>query len=152
VLRQLDVAGHTLSVAESCTGGLLAELLTAVPNSSRVFAGGLITYSNASKTTLAGVPTALLEEHGTVSSMVARLLAEGIRERLGTTLALAITGIAGPSAPAGPDAAKPVGLVYIALATPEGTSIRELKIPGDRDRVRLWAAMHALEILRHHLL
>jgi nicotinamide-nucleotide amidase len=152
VLNLLDLAGHTLSVAESCTGGLLAERITAVPNSSRVFAGGLITYSNASKTTLANVPADLLEEQGAVNSTVARLLAEGTRARLNTTLALSITGIAGPSTPTGPDAAKPVGLVYIALATPEGTGIRELKIPGDRDRVRLWAAMHALELLRHHLL
>jgi nicotinamide-nucleotide amidase len=152
VLNLLDLAGHTLAVAESCTGGLLAERLTAVPNSSRVFAGGLITYSNASKTTLANVPAGLLEEQGAVNSTVARLLAEGTRARLNTTLALSITGIAGPTAPTGPDAAKPIGLVYIALATPEGTGIRELKIPGDRDRVRLWAAMHALELLRHHLL
>jgi nicotinamide-nucleotide amidase len=152
VLRLLDLAGHTLAVAESCTGGLLAERLTAVPNSSRVFAGGFVTYSNASKTALAGVPVSLLEEHGAVNGTVARLLAEGVRERLDTTLALAITGIAGPGVPTGPDAAKPVGLVYIALASAEGTGIRELKIPGDRDRVRLWAAMHALELLRHHLL
>jgi nicotinamide-nucleotide amidase len=152
VLNLLDLAGHTLAVAESCTGGLLAERLTAVPNSSRVFAGGLITYSNASKTTLASVPAELLEEQGAVNSTVARLLAEGTRARLNTTLALSITGIAGPSTPTGPDAAKPIGLVYIALATPEGTGIRELKIPGDRDRVRLWATMHALELLRHHLL
>jgi nicotinamide-nucleotide amidase len=152
VLNLLDLAGHTLSIAESCTGGLLAERLTAVPNSSRVFSGGLITYSNASKTTLANVPAGLLEEQGAVNSTVARLLAEGTRARLNTTLALSITGIAGPTAPTGPDAAKPIGLVYIALATPEGTGIRELKIPGDRDRVRLWATMHALELLRHHLL
>jgi nicotinamide-nucleotide amidase len=152
VLSLLDLAGHTLSVAESCTGGLLAERLTAVPHSSRVFAGGLVTYSNASKTILAGVPAHVLDEHGAVSSTVARLLAEGIRDRLGTTLALAITGIAGPTTPSGPDAARPIGLVYIALATPEGTGIRELKIVGDRDRVRLWATMHALELLRHHLL
>jgi len=156
VLNLLDLSGHTLSVAESCTGGLLAERITAVPNSSRVFSGGLVTYSNESKTTLANVPQPVLDEHGAVSSPVARLLAEGVRDRLGTTLALSITGIAGPTAPSGPqpnpDAAKPVGLVYIALATPEGTGIRELKIMGDRDRVRLWATMHALELLRHHLL
>ena len=152
VLHLLDLAGHTLAVAESCTGGLLAERLTSVPNSSRVFAGGFVTYSNASKTALAGVPAQLLEEQGAVNANVARLLAEAVRERLGTTLALAITGIAGPGVPSGPDASKPVGLVYIALATSEGTGIRELKIPGDRDRVRLWASLHALELLRHHLL
>jgi nicotinamide-nucleotide amidase len=152
VLNLLDVAGHTLAVAESCTGGLLAERLTAIPNSSRVFNGGVITYSNASKTTLTGVPAQLLEDEGAVTSTAARLMAEGIRQRMETTLAISITGIAGPSAPSGPDAAKPVGLVYIALATAEGTGIRELKIPGDRERIRLWATQHALELLRHHLL
>jgi nicotinamide-nucleotide amidase len=131
---------------------LLAERLTAIPNSSRVFNGGVITYSNASKTTLTGVPAQLLEDEGAVTSTAARLMAEGIRQRMETTLAISITGIAGPSAPSGPDAAKPVGLVYIALATAEGTGIRELKIPGDRERIRLWATQHALELLRHHLL
>jgi nicotinamide-nucleotide amidase len=83
----------------------------------------------------------------------ARLLAEGIRQRLNAPLALSITGIAGPTAPAsGPDATRPVGLVYIALATPETTHVREVKIAGDRDRVRLWSTQHALEMLRHHLL
>jgi nicotinamide-nucleotide amidase len=152
VLHLLDVSGHTLAVAESCTGGLLAEKLTAVPNSSQVFVGGVIVYTNEMKTLLAGVPRDVLEEHGAVSEPVAKLLAEGIRQHLGTTLAVSITGIAGPTLPTGIDAHKPVGLVYIGLATPEGTQIREFKINGDRDRVRLWAAMHALEMLRLQLL
>jgi nicotinamide-nucleotide amidase len=153
VLNLLDLAGHTLALAESCTGGLLADRLTAIPNSSRVFLGGIVPYSNAARTALAGVPAALLEEHGAVNETTARLLAEGIRQRLNATLALSITGIAGPTAPAsGPDATRPVGLVYIALATPETTHVREVKIAGDRDRVRLWSTQHALEMLRHHLL
>jgi nicotinamide-nucleotide amidase len=153
VLNLLDLAGHTLALAESCTGGLLADRLTAIPNSSRVFLGGIVPYSNAAKTALAGVPASLLEEHGAVNETTARLLAEGIRRRLNATLALSITGIAGPTAPAsGPDATRPVGLVYIALATPETTHVREVKIAGDRDRVRLWSTLHALELLRHQLL
>ena len=97
VLLQLGMAHATLSVAESCTGGLLAQRLTAVPNASRSFTGGFVVYSNAMKTLCAGVPASVLEAHGAVSEPVARLLAEGTRERLGTTLALSITGIAGPS-------------------------------------------------------
>jgi nicotinamide-nucleotide amidase len=153
VLSLLDLAGHTLALAESCTGGLLAERLTAIPNSSRVFLGGVVPYSNAAKTALAGVPSSLLEDHGAVNETVARLLAEGIRQRTGATLALSITGLAGPGAPAtGPDATRPIGLVYIALASAETTIVREFKIAGDRDRVRLWSTQHALELLRHNLL
>jgi nicotinamide-nucleotide amidase len=119
-----------------------------VPNSSRVFAGGAICYSNASKTEFAGVPADLLEKEGAVSEKVARALAEGIRSRTGASLGISITGIAGPSAPTGPDADKPVGLVYIGLADGEDTQVRKLQIPGDRVRVRLWATQHALEMIR----
>jgi nicotinamide-nucleotide amidase len=152
VLHLLDLGAHTLSVAESCTGGWLAQRLTGVPNSSRVFAGGVVTYSDASKTTLAGVPPEVIEEQGTVNHEVAARMAEGIRQRMDTTLAIGITGIAGPGVPSGPDADKPVGLVYVALATTEGTRVLEVKITGDRDRVRLWATQHALEMIRLHLL
>jgi nicotinamide-nucleotide amidase len=152
VLLMLGVRNHTLAVAESCTGGWLGERLTAIPNSSRVFLGGAIAYSDRSKTALADVPSYLLEEHGAVSDPVARALAEGIRRRTGSTLALAITGIAGPAAIAhGPDAAKPVGLVYIALTDGEDTQVKQLHITGDRERVRLWSTQHALEMLRHYL-
>jgi len=151
VLLMLGVRNHTLAVAESCTGGWLGERLTAIPNSSRVFLGGAIAYSDRSKTALADVPSYLLEEHGAVSDPVARALAEGIRRRTGSTLALAITGIAGPAIARGPDAAKPVGLVYIALTDGEDTQVRQLHIPGDRERVRLWSTQHALEMLRHYL-
>jgi len=152
VLLMLGVRNHTLAVAESCTGGWLGERLTAIPNSSRVFLGGAIAYSDRSKTALADVPSYLLEEHGAVSDPVARALAEGIRRRTGSTLALAITGIAGPAAIAhGPDAAKPIGLVYIALTDGEDTQVKQLHITGDRERVRLWSTQHALEMLRHYL-
>ncbi len=152
VLLQLGLANATLSVAESCTGGLLAQRLTAVPNASRSFTGGFVVYSNEMKTLCAGVPAPILDAHGAVSEPVARLLAEGTRERLGTTLALSITGIAGPAATSGPDKDKPAGLVYVALAGSEGTQVKQFNLLGDRERVRLWATQHALEMLRRHLL
>lgn len=151
VLLMLGVRNHTLSVAESCTGGGLGERFTSIPNSSRVFVGGAIAYSDRSKTVLADVPYELIEEHGAVSDPVARALAEGIRRRTGSTLAVSITGIAGPNSAHGLDASKPVGLVYIALANGEVTHVKQVHIPGDRERVRLWATQHALEMLRQYL-
>ena len=147
----LGVRHRTLSIAESCTGGWLSERLTAVTNSSRVFLGGAIAYSDRSKTALADVPSYLIDEHGAVSDAVARALAEGIRRRTGSSLALSITGIAGPSTPRGHDAHKPIGLVYIALTDGEDTQVKELHLTGDRDRIRLWATQHALELLRRYL-
>ncbi|MGA7157235.1 MAG: competence/damage-inducible protein A [Acidobacteriaceae bacterium] len=151
VLLMLGVRRKTLAVAESCTGGWLGKRLTSVPNSSRVFLGGAIAYSDRSKTALADVPAYLIDEHGAVSDAVARALAEGIRRRTGSSLALSITGIAGPTPPRGPDAHKPLGLVYIALTDGEDTQVKEVNISGDRDRVRLWSTQHALEMLRQHL-
>ena len=151
VLLMLGMKGLTLAVAESCTGGWLGQRLTAVPNSSRVFLGGTICYSNITKTEFAGVPHELLETEGAVSEKVARALAEGIRSRTGASLGISITGIAGPAIATGPDAGKPAGLVYIGLADAEDTQVRKLQIPGDRDRVRLWATQHALEMLRLRL-
>jgi len=151
VLLMLGMKGLTLAVAESCTGGWLGQRLTAVPNSSRVFLGGIICYSNATKSEFAGVPPELLETEGAVSEKVARALAEGIRQRTGSSLGVSITGIAGPAVATGPDAGKPVGLVYIGLTDGEDTQVRTLQIPGDRERVRLWATQHALEMLRRSL-
>ena len=148
VLLMLEMRGLTLAVAESCTGGLLGERITAIPNSSRVFLGGAICYSNAAKTEFAGVSADLLIAKGAVSEAVARALAEGIRQRGGASLGISITGIAGPAIANGPDAGKPVGLVYIGLADGQDTQVRKLQIPGDRERVRLWATQHALEMLR----
>jgi nicotinamide-nucleotide amidase len=130
---------------------LLGERLTTIPNSSRVFLGGAIAYSDRSKTALADVPAYLLAEHGAVSDQVARSLAEGIRRRTGSTLAVSITGIAGPASARGLDATKPVGLVYIALADGKDTQVKQFNITGDRDRVRLWSTQYALEMLRHYL-
>ena len=148
VLSLLRQHHQTLVLAESCTGGLLGSRLTSVPGSSDVFLGGAIAYSNSLKRSLAGVPEDLLTEHGAVSSPVARALAEGIRQRTAATLALAVTGIAGPT---GATPTKPVGLVYLALASPENTTVTELNLQGDRDRIRWWTTQHALKLLHQHL-
>jgi len=143
VMRQ-----KTLAVAESCTGGLLAERLTHNSGSSDFFLGGAICYSNALKTKLTGVPAALIEEHGAVSQPVAQAMAEGIRAREGASLGVSTTGIAGPT---GGSAEKPVGLVFIGLADERGTQVREFRFPGNRDRVRLWSTQMALEMIRRRI-
>jgi nicotinamide-nucleotide amidase len=153
VLLHLGMRHLSLATAESCTGGLLAERLTSVPNSSSAFAGGAVVYSEALKTTFANVPAELFQTHGAVSPEVARALAEGIRASAQTSLGIGITGLAGPAGGApGPDESKPIGLVYIALADGNDTQVKEIHIPGDRDRVRLWATQHALELIRQTLL
>jgi nicotinamide-nucleotide amidase len=139
----------TISVAESCTGGMLAERLTSVDGSSRYFMSGIITYSNQSKIDLAGIPPLLLEMQGAVSEEVARGLAEGVREKLGTTLGVGITGIAGPS---GGSPEKPVGTVHIAVAGPSGTTHQVYRFPGSRDRVRWQATQAALNMTRRVLM
>ncbi|QMV18255.1 competence/damage-inducible protein A [Granulicella sp. 5B5] len=152
VLLMLGLREHTLAIAESCTGGWLGERLTSVPNSSRVFLGGAITYANALKASFTGVDPDLIAQHGAVSGPVARAMAEGIRFRTGATLGLSITGLAGPTPGTGPDADKPIGLVYIGLADGEDTQVRQLHITGDRERIRLWSTQHALELLRRSLM
>jgi nicotinamide-nucleotide amidase len=143
VMRQ-----KTVAVAESCSGGLLAERLTRHSGSSTYFLGGAICYSNALKTSLVGVPTTLIEEHGAVSQPVAQAMAEGIRARTGASLGVGITGIAGPT---GGSREKPVGLVFIGLADERGTQVREFRFPGNRERVRLWATQMALEMIRRRI-
>jgi len=145
----LQMRGATLSVAESCTGGMLAERITSVPGSSRYFLGGAVVYDNSLKTKLAGVPPLILAEHGAVSRPVATALAEGIRERTKTTLGAGITGIAGPD---GGTKEKPVGLVILALADGVKTEVLERKFPGDRERVRQWATQQALDMVRRKLI
>jgi competence/damage-inducible protein CinA-like protein len=139
----------TIAVAESCTGGMLAERLTAVDGSSRYFMSGIITYSNESKISLADIPPLLLEMQGAVSEEVARGLAESVREKIGTTIGVGITGIAGPS---GGSAEKPVGTVHIAVAGPSGTKQQAFLFPGSRDRVRWQAAQAALNMTRRALM
>ncbi|MBF8305112.1 MAG: competence/damage-inducible protein cinA [Acidobacteria bacterium] len=138
----------TLAVAESCTGGLLAQRITSVPGSSEYFVGGVVCYSNSWKADWLAVSPADIETHGAVSSAVACALAEGIRRKSAATLGVGITGIAGPS---GATAAKPVGLVYIALAAPEGTQVREHRYMGGREIIRWQASQTALDMIRRWL-
>jgi CDP-diacylglycerol--glycerol-3-phosphate 3-phosphatidyltransferase len=133
----------TLSVAESCTGGLLAALVTDQPGSSAYFLGGVVAYANEVKRGQLGVPAALLEQHGAVSEEVALSMAEGVRSRFGTTLAASITGIAGPDS----EGAKPIGLTYIAIATPMGSGCHKFMFKGDRWSNRREAADEALRLL-----
>ena len=139
----------TIATAESCTGGLLAERLTDVPGSSRYFMSGVICYSNESKMELAGIPPLLLEMQGAVSAEVARGLAEGVRTRANTTIGVGITGVAGPS---GGSSEKPVGTVFIAVATPTGTAHRQFLYPGDREKIRWQASQAALDMVRRELM
>ena len=138
----------TLSAAESCTGGLIAKRLTDVPGASQVFLGGVVSYTNGVKNHVLGVPTSLLESYGAVSAPVARAMAMGIRVLTGSDLALSVTGLAGPD---GDDRGNPVGTVFTALSTPEGTFVRRLTLGGDRARIRTLSAHHALDLLRRYL-
>ncbi len=145
----LEMRGATLAVAESCTGGMLAERITSIPGSSRYFLGGVVVYDNSLKTALAGVPPMMIKEHGAVSGPVAGALAEGIRQRCKATLGVGITGIAGPG---GGTEQKPVGLIFAALADGNKTEVVERKFPGDRGRVRQWATHMALDMVRRKLM
>jgi nicotinamide-nucleotide amidase len=149
VARELQEHQATIAVAESCTGGMLAERLTNVPGSSSYFRGGVVSYSNDLKTAWADVPSALIEAKGAVSAEVALAMADGIRRRTGATLGLGVTGIAGPS---GGSAEKPVGLVHIAIADEKGPRERKFLFPGDRDRIRRQASQAALDMVRRHFL
>jgi len=146
--RGLQARRATLAVAESCTGGLLAQRITGVSGSSDYFLGGVVCYSNGWKVDWLAVPKQDLETHGAVSAEVAQALAEGIRSKSGSTLGLGITGIAGPT---GGTPAKPVGLVYVALASPERTQVREQRYIGERETVRWQATQAALDLVRRWL-
>jgi nicotinamide-nucleotide amidase len=147
--RRLAMTKFTLAVAESCTGGLIAQRLTSVPGSSKYFIEGVVTYSNESKTRLLGVDKKLIKEFGAVSQQVARDMARGVRHRAKTDFGLAVTGVAGPG---GGTEDKPVGLVYIALADDAHTEHKKLTIPGDRELVRWRASQAALDMLRRRLI
>jgi len=133
-----------LAVAESCTGGLLGGRLTAVPGSSDVFVGGVIAYDNAVKTRELDVPTDLLAAHGAVSEAVARAMVEGVAQRFGAELALAVTGIAGPD---GGSPEKPVGTVFVAWRVGRRVGVSRVVLPGDRNEIRARAAQSALYLL-----
>lgn len=138
--------GLTLSTAESCTGGLVGHAITEVPGSSAYFVGGVVSYADALKLDLLGVPPGALERHGAVSAQVARAMAIGIRARLSTDVGVAITGVAGPD---GGTAAKPVGLTYVAVAGPADESIvvRRHLWDGDRSANKVASARAALELV-----
>ena len=141
--------GLTLSLAESCTGGLVAKLVTDVAGSSEYFLEGAVTYADAAKIRVLGVSPALLAEHGAVSSEMAVAMATGMRNNSGSDIALAVTGIAGPG---GGSAEKPVGTVFIALATAAGCRAQGYRFSGSRDEVRNITAFTAMDWLRRHLL
>src|SRR5581483_6539615 len=152
VLLMLGMRDLKLAVAESITGGLLSQRLTAIPNASRSFHGGAGVNASEQKTNLCNVPPELIQKHGAVSPEVARSLAEGIRKNTGCPLGLSLTGLAGPGGGEGPDEGKPVGLVYIGFADGEDTQVKQLNLFGDRDRIRFWSAQHALELIRRTIL
>ena len=143
--------GLTLSAAESCTGGLIAKRMTDLPGASKVFLGGVVSYTNGVKSGILGVPEALLEEQGAVSEPVARAMAEGCRRVCGSDLAVSVTGVAGPESD---DRGNEVGTVYIALASDQGTICRKLSCGKGRgrERVRSAAAQNAFDMLRRTLL
>ncbi len=146
-------SGATVSVAESCTGGLLGERITSVAGSSGYFAGGFITYSDAMKVEMLGVSLDTLERFGAVSGETAEAMAVGARRRTGSTYALSVTGAAGPEAPSGPAGNPiPVGTVYIGLAGAAGARVLRRVLFGDRQRIRVFAAQMALDLLRRRML
>jgi PncC family amidohydrolase len=143
VVRACAARGLTLATAESCTGGLIGHLITEVPGASSCFVGGVISYSNALKEALLGVPRDVLAAHGAVSETVAVAMADGARMRTGADIAVAVTGVAGPD---GGTAAKPVGLAFIACASATGTVVHERRWLGDRHANKRASAGEALAL------
>jgi nicotinamide-nucleotide amidase len=145
VLALCRAAGLTVATAESCTGGLIAATLTAISGSSDVVFGGFVTYANAAKTEMVGVPAGIIEAVGAVSEAVARRMAAGAQHRTGADIAVAVTGIAGPG---GGSAEKPVGLVWFGRAR-AGMPVRAVRkvFPGDRAEVRRLTVATALELI-----
>jgi nicotinamide-nucleotide amidase len=149
VARILTMNNATISAAESCTGGLLAQRLTSIAGSSSYFLGGVVCYSNELKTEWADVPPEIIQSKGAVSGEVAIALADGIRRRVGSTLGVGVTGIAGPG---GGSEEKPVGTVHIALSHAGGIKERGVRFPGDRETIRWHASQLALDLVRIHFL
>jgi len=147
--KMLRNRGETLATAESCTGGLVGERITEIAGSSDYYIEGLITYANEAKTRLLGVPTELIAEKGAVSAEVAEAMADGARQRAGTTYAVSITGVAGPS---GGSEEKPVGTVFVGYSGPDGTLSMHFTMPGDRHLVRWRSSQAALDLLRRQIL
>lgn len=139
--KRLKAVGGTVSTAESCTGGMIAAMLTSVPGSSAYVMGSVVAYQNSIKESVLGVSAAALESYGAVSEQTAREMADGVRARLNTTYGISVTGIAGPDGGT-PD--KPVGLVYGAVAGPQGTEVVRMQFRGSREQVRIRAAKYLL--------
>jgi nicotinamide-nucleotide amidase len=146
--KLLKQAGKTISVAESCTGGMLAKMLTDVPGSSAYFLQGWVTYSNQAKIRELGVAKHLLREHGAVSAEVAAAMAQGARTRACSDFGVGITGVAGPE---GGSEQKPVGLVYISVDWDGGSETRQSRFVADRNTVRVRASLTALDMVRGQL-
>lgn len=142
VLKAL--AGKTLVTAESCTGGGIGAALTAIPGSSAVYKGGIVSYTNWVKENALGVPAALLEQYGAVSEPVAKAMAEGVRNRLQADIAVSVTGLAGPD---GDDRGNPVGLVYIGYADCQKSCVKACYFAGDREQIRNQAICAALQLI-----
>ncbi|MBE5804369.1 MAG: competence/damage-inducible protein A [Clostridiales bacterium] len=140
-VEALKRRGWTIATAESLTGGLMASSMVEIPGASCVVKGGFVTYQTESKTLLTGVPAELIDRHGVVSAEVARAMAEGARERLGTDVAISATGLAGPD---GGTPETPVGTVFVGLATAEATRVLPLRLTGDRTRIRTLTMKHAM--------
>jgi len=150
VQQQLEEKGLTIGVAESITGGLLAKRLTDLPGVSRVFKGGIVSYTNEVKQGVLGVPQELLDECGAVSAPVARVMAEGVRRVLGVDIALSATGVAGPDKD---DRGNEVGTAFVAIATADGSYVRALNLGNRpmRERLRTQTAHHAFDLARRYL-
>lgn len=144
IIQAATKKGITITTAESCTGGMVAAALTSGSGASVVFETGFVTYANSAKTKLLGVPEALIKKHGAVSKEIAKAMAEGARRKSGATIAVSITGIAGPS---GGSAKKPVGTVFIAVAAPQKTSVKKYRFSGTRAQIRKQATEKALDLL-----
>lgn len=145
----LKERGATLATAESCTGGLIAKRVTDVPGASAAFLGGVVSYTNGVKSRVLNVPASILDEYGAVSEPVARAMAEGVRSLTGADYALSVTGLAGPD---GDERGNPVGLVYVGLAAPDGTTVRECRFgKRTREHIRQQSANTALDMLRRKL-
>jgi nicotinamide-nucleotide amidase len=145
----LQMRNAKLAVAESCTGGMIAERITSVPGSSRYFLGGAVVYSDELKTLFADIPPLMLEAHGAVSKEVALALAENIRDICKADIGVGVTGIAGPG---GGTEEKPVGLVYVAVTDGQKQEVEQRRFPGDRERIRRWASQQALDLVRRMLM
>jgi nicotinamide-nucleotide amidase len=149
VAEELNLNNATIAAAESCTGGLLAQRLTSIAGSSSYFLGGVVCYSNELKTIWADVPPEMILAKGAVSAEVAVALAEGIRRRVGSTLGVGITGVAGPG---GGSEEKPVGTVHVAISHAGGVKERGMRFPGERENIRWQASQAALDMVRVHFL